>query len=62
MGGLVEDPCFVEPLLRLSGDATPNDHREVNDDNFQQADDLFLWRWSLRRPVRLTLTRPEKRS
>ena len=38
--GPVEDPRFVEPPLRLAGDATRYNHREGNDD-YRQPGDLF---------------------
>jgi len=38
--GRVEDPRFVEPPLRLAGDATRYNHREGNDD-YRQPGDLF---------------------
>jgi catalase len=40
MGGPVEDPRFVEPPLKLSGDAARYNHRQDNDD-YRQAGDLF---------------------
>lgn len=38
--GPVEDPRFVEPPLRLAGDAARYNHREGNDD-YRQPGDLF---------------------
>ena len=38
--GPVEDRHFVEPPLKLSGDAARYNHREGNDD-YRQAGDLF---------------------
>ena len=40
MGGPVEDPRFVEPPLKLSGDAARYNHRDGNDD-YRQVGDLF---------------------
>jgi catalase len=40
MGGPVDDPRFVEPPPKLSGDAGRYNHRDGNDD-FRQAGDLF---------------------
>lgn len=39
-GGPTEDPTFVEPPLKISGDAARYNHREGNDD-YTQAGDLF---------------------
>jgi len=39
-GGPVEDPRFLEPPLKISGDASRYDHRKGNDD-FIQAGNLF---------------------
>ena len=40
MGGPVQDPQYVEPPLRISGDASRYDHREGNDD-YTQPGNLF---------------------
>ncbi len=39
-GGLVEDPRYKEPPLKISGDADRYDHRDGNDD-YTQAGNLF---------------------
>jgi catalase len=39
-GGPVEDPRYLEPPLRITGDAARYDHREGNDD-YTQAGNLF---------------------
>jgi len=40
VGGLVEDRKFVEPPLKISGDADRYNHREGNDD-YTQAGNLY---------------------
>ncbi len=40
MGGPVEDPQYLEPPLKISGDADRYDHREGNDD-YTQPGNLF---------------------
>src|SRR5690606_2023597 len=40
MGGPVEDPRYLEPPLKISGDADRYDHREGNDD-YTQPGNLF---------------------
>lgn len=39
-GGVMQDSAFVEPPLRISGDAARYDHRQGNDD-FSQPGALF---------------------
>jgi catalase len=39
-GGPTEDPAYVEPPLKISGDAARYNHRDGNDD-YTQAGDLF---------------------